>query len=108
MLGGSQDLFQMRSLKRAIQREQKRNFPIPIRFNWRWCPLGVHVDSVILKRFLCQEKREKYYFVIIKRANILGYRGECILPKSAIKTNCIFHMDIQKENPASNTGNRVL
>jgi hypothetical protein len=33
-----------------------------------------------LSRFLCQEKREKYYFVIIKRANILGCRGECILP----------------------------
>jgi len=30
-----------------------------------------------LSRFLCQEKREKYYFVIIKRVNILGCRGEC-------------------------------
>jgi hypothetical protein len=30
------------------------------------------------------------------------------LPKSAIKANCIFHMDIQKENPISDAGNRVL
>jgi len=48
MLGGNQDLFQMRSLKRAIQREQKQDFPVPVRFSWRWCPLGVHVGSVIL------------------------------------------------------------
>jgi len=48
MLGGNQDLFQMRSLKRAIQREQKQNFPVPVRFSWRWCPLGVHDGFVIL------------------------------------------------------------
>ena len=38
--------------------------------------------SVNLQRFLCQEKREKYYFVVIKRENILRCRGECILPLS--------------------------
>jgi len=48
MLGGNQDLFQMRSLKRAIQRDQKQDFPVSVRFSWRWCPLGVHVGSVIL------------------------------------------------------------
>ena len=30
------------------------------------------------------------------------------LPKSGIKANCMFHQDIQKKNPISNTGNRVL
>jgi len=37
VLDGSKNLFQKGSLKRAIQREQKRNFPIPVRFSWRWC-----------------------------------------------------------------------
>ena len=35
---------------------------------------------VTLSGFLCQEKREMYYFVIIKWANILGCQGECNLP----------------------------
>jgi len=38
--------------------------------------------SVNLWRFLCQEKRGKYYFVVNKRVIILGCRGEYILPLS--------------------------
>ena len=44
-----------------------------------------YYSFVTLSGFLCQEKREMYYFVIIKWANILGCRGECILPFSVIR-----------------------
>ena len=44
--------------------------------------------------FFCQDKREKYYFVVNKRANILGFRGECILPLHEILTNYRYDLNI--------------
>jgi len=37
-----------------------------------------------------------------------GSPGSCFLPIPGNKTNCIFPQDIKKENPISNTGNKVF
>jgi len=59
MLGGNQDLFQMRSLKSAIQREQKQNFLVSVRFSWRLCPLGGTCWSCYSIRIFMSRKKKK-------------------------------------------------
>jgi hypothetical protein len=59
MLGGNQDLFQMRFLKRAIQREQKQNFSVPVRFSWRWCPQNETIEVLLIYRDFYVKKKQR-------------------------------------------------
>jgi hypothetical protein len=65
MLDGSENLFQKRSLKRAIHREnrsemreKKRNFPVPLRFSWRWCSIDEIMDITLTQGGFNVKKKE--------------------------------------------------
>ena len=96
MLGGNQGLFQMRSLKRTIQREQKQNFPVSVRSSWRLCPLGgtcwscysieIFMSRKKRKVLLCDNQKGQYigmlewmYLAMINNSTVIELYDDMLL-----------------------------
>jgi len=59
MLESNQDIFQLRPLKREIQRVQKQNFPVPVRFSLRRCSKDEIINIPLIYRNFYVKKKER-------------------------------------------------